>query len=302
VKFADRSFIQYKNTPLIVKVERTLAIALYHPDINEEVLQTEIYSQFILPHALWYTEVVYGRNIHPPKPSKETIDCNQYIAIVQDGSNSQIQAIQNTLRRQCDESQLNVIWANYSSGSHQRGPLHDSLSDRFKLNLRLKKRDNPSWGEWVSLQEIVEEALDSTLFPTIWNCFLNAQELCDCAIGMFSLQEAIEKSGISIRHPSPRAIFGHCPHYLSLSSQDADWLIEQLPRFSDRFLSKSSLSDEDFVNILRERPWIDNFSNERVIAHQPCFILVADELKERHLMAREDSRKVEEERDEFGGL
>ncbi len=78
---------------------------------------------------------------------------------------------------------------------------------------------------------------------------------------------------------SAEAILSQCPHWSDLTTEQAQWVLNQLPRFYQIFRENCYLPEESF-SILQERPGIDNcprvkgkFLNNCVTNRQRCLLL-----------------------------
>ncbi len=52
IKFCDRAFEQYADKPLIIKLDKSLYIALYKYGMDEEIVNTAIYTEVIIPSTI----------------------------------------------------------------------------------------------------------------------------------------------------------------------------------------------------------------------------------------------------------
>ena len=112
------------------------------------------------------------------------------------------------------------------------------------------------------LKTILHDKLDSASYHTVWKCVANARFFLSRAFNDSAIKSGFEKAGL-FRPPSstfsPEVILSQCPHWRNLSTEDGQWLIDQLPRFYEIFREHYYLPEESF-SILLERAGIDNSS------------------------------------------
>ena len=93
-------------------------------------------------------------------------------------------------------------------------------------------------------------------------------------------------------------ILGVNPHFQNLSEEDAKFVIDTIPRFSDKMMSVGLLYEDEMNAVLGSRPGVDNSTpreehrmslNDRAIQYQRAAIISRPELLERLAMRKEDS-------------
>ena len=88
------------------------------------------------------------------------------------------------------------------------------------------------------------------------------------------------------------------PHFQNLSEEDAKFVIDTIPQFSDKMMSVGLLYEDEMNAVLGSRPGVDNSTpreehrmsfNDRAIQYQRAAIISRPELLERLAMRKEDS-------------
>ncbi len=145
--------------------------------------------------------------------------------------------------------------------------------------------------------------LDPASFYTIWKCLVHSRHFLSRAFNDSAIRSAYEKSGIFVPDNggsfSPITIMSQCPHWQKLSTDDAQWVIDQLPHFHRKFEENFYLPEESF-QILAERNGIDNSNetkgkelNDLVTNRQRCMIL-GNNNHLLHQQMREDERNQQQ--------
>jgi hypothetical protein len=235
--------------------------------MNDELLNHHIYTKVIIPEV----EEVRRKLLHDPWSIYPIDDANnpyQNIAIAQAGAAGQIKAIENSLHQICQDTNKKIIWAKYAAGAslsqspNDKGVMHHTLHTLFKSpSFKRDEMIEPHTGGWITVRNILKCNIDSSSINTVWKCFTYSRVYISKAFNGVALKGAFSAAGICRPphgHFSPQTILSQCPHFAKLSNDNAEWLLNQLPRFYEIFDENLYIPEESFAAILGERDGVDN--------------------------------------------
>jgi hypothetical protein len=246
IKFGDKSFSDFGNTPRVISLGHGLYACLYFYGIPEIIVEMYVYKLCIIREVMKRRvelkrsqaegpcEMVISQeeeklsiNAIPESveaPRVVICDNNSYdlIALCCDGATPQIKAIEDHLHPRNIELLQKLIFAKYSGGcslsqsGNDNGHCHDGFHRLFKSpKYKYSEIVDPDENNWLHLRQLMEARMEPASFRTVWKCIKSAPIILDKAFTRSNIKSAFASTGAIM----PGNHSKHCAQYEIISIQ-----------------------------------------------------------------------------------
>lgn len=196
----------------------------------------------------------------------------EHICIGQDGAQGQIHAILEHLDAWCRDQKYKVTFLKYAAGCSMTqspndvGRMHQLLKEGIKSYKYSAAVDiDPPGKMWEQLRALLHGSLEPQSFDTFWHCLQHADTMLESAFSAKNIHSAYRDSGIVPFNPE--VIMAKCPHFRTLSNDDAAAVLDCIGPLSVVCGQVGYVPEEDFETIMAGGDVLDNGGGQRIGSH-----------------------------------